>query len=63
MMNKILAIIPSAGTGERFAENMPKQYLDLDGKSVIEHSVQPFLDSNIISKIIILEDTNDTSRL
>jgi 2-C-methyl-D-erythritol 4-phosphate cytidylyltransferase len=58
-MNKILAIIPSAGTGERFAENMPKQYLDLDGKSVIEHSVQPFLDSNIISKIIIPIAPND----
>lgn len=59
MMNKILAIIPSAGTGERFAENMPKQYLDLDGKSVIEHSVQPFLDSNIVSKIIIPITPND----
>ena len=58
-MNNILAIVPSAGIGQRFDSDIPKQYQDLDGKSIIEHSIQPFIDSNLISKILIPVASND----
>ena len=58
-MNNLLAIVPSAGIGQRFDSDLPKQYQDLDGKSVIEHSIQPFIDSNLISKILIPVAPND----
>ena len=53
MKNKILAIIPAAGIGQRFGTDKPKQYEHLNGMTVIESAVKPFLDSNLISKIII----------
>jgi 2-C-methyl-D-erythritol 4-phosphate cytidylyltransferase/2-C-methyl-D-erythritol 2,4-cyclodiphosphate synthase len=59
MIANLLAIIPAAGIGERFDSSFPKQYSILDGKSVIELSVEPFLNSNLISKIIIPISSND----
>ena len=52
-MNNLLVIIAAAGTGKRFGSNVPKQYSKLDGRSVIERSVTPFIDSVNVSKIII----------
>ena len=59
MTNKLLAVIPAAGIGERFDSSLPKQYASLNGKSVIEHSVEPFLNSNLVSKIIIPISSDD----
>ncbi|MEO7773257.1 MAG: 2-C-methyl-D-erythritol 4-phosphate cytidylyltransferase [Steroidobacteraceae bacterium] len=36
--------MPAAGSGARFAAAVPKQYAQLEGRSVIEWSLQPFLD-------------------
>ena len=41
--NSLLVIIAAAGSGERFGGDIPKQYMQLNGKSVIENSVYPFL--------------------
>ena len=59
MSSKLLAIIPAAGIGERFNSKTPKQYMSLNGKSVIESSVKAFLDSDLIDKIIIPIAPND----
>lgn len=60
MKNKILAVIPAAGSSERFNSEELKQYADCGGRSVLEMAVSPFLDSEIISKVIICISTNDT---
>ena len=49
MNSKLLAIIPAAGIGERFDAKTPKQYVSLNGKSIIESSVKAFLDSDPVS--------------
>lgn len=36
---KILALVPAAGTGTRFGEAMPKQYLDIAGRPMIFHAL------------------------
>jgi 2-C-methyl-D-erythritol 4-phosphate cytidylyltransferase/2-C-methyl-D-erythritol 2,4-cyclodiphosphate synthase len=60
MKNRVLAIIPAAGIGERFKSNIPKQYEYLDGCSVIEKTLQPFIESELISKIIIPVSKSDS---
>jgi 2-C-methyl-D-erythritol 4-phosphate cytidylyltransferase len=35
-------IIPAAGSGRRFASNVPKQYAALGSSTVIEHALAPF---------------------
>jgi 2-C-methyl-D-erythritol 4-phosphate cytidylyltransferase len=39
----IYAIVPAAGSGQRFGGPIPKQYLPLSGMTVIEHSLQRLL--------------------
>ena len=36
-------IVPAAGVGKRFGGDIPKQYLDLAGKMVIEHTLERLL--------------------
>lgn len=40
---RIWAVVPAAGVGARMASDRPKQYLELQGKTVIEHSLQKLL--------------------
>jgi len=39
MKPRIWAILPAAGSGRRMASEIPKQYLQLAGRSVLEHSL------------------------
>ncbi len=37
------AVIPAAGLGRRMGSGLPKQYLELDGRPVIDHAVERML--------------------
>ncbi len=58
-MNNLLVIIAAAGVGKRFGSNIPKQYSKLNGKTVIERSVRPFIDSENVSKVILAISKDD----
>jgi 2-C-methyl-D-erythritol 4-phosphate cytidylyltransferase len=49
---KITAIIPAAGAGERFGEK--KQLKLLNGRPLIFHTIQPFINSELINEIIVV---------
>ncbi|MAR95472.1 MAG: 2-C-methyl-D-erythritol 2,4-cyclodiphosphate synthase [Gammaproteobacteria bacterium] len=57
--NSLLVIIAAAGIGKRYESNIPKQYIKLNGKSIIESAVRPFLDSSYVAKIIIAISKED----
>ena len=57
--NNILAIIAAAGIGQRFDDDLPKQYFKINGNSIIENAVKPFIDSKYISKIVIAISDED----
>ena len=58
-MNNLLVIIAAAGVGKRFGSNTPKQYSKINGKTVIERSVRPFIDSENVSKVILAISKDD----
>jgi 2-C-methyl-D-erythritol 4-phosphate cytidylyltransferase len=41
-MNEAYAIIPAAGRGVRMGSGMPKQFLELDGKPILVHTLATF---------------------
>src|SRR5690242_13089413 len=48
-------VMPAAGVGRRFGENIPKQYADLHGRTVMEWSLAPFLyDSRCLGVVVVL---------
>ena len=57
---QVIAIVPAAGVGKRMKARCPKQYLDIHGKTVLEHTVNKLLLNECIDKVIVaLSDTDE----
>ncbi|MGC7590867.1 2-C-methyl-D-erythritol 4-phosphate cytidylyltransferase [Bisgaard Taxon 46] len=50
---KIIAVVPAAGIGSRMQADKPKQYLQIHGKSILEHTLSVLLTYPLIEKIIL----------
>lgn len=50
---RIWAVIPAAGTGSRMGADIPKQYLQLCGYTVLEHTLQRFCDHPDIEGVVV----------
>lgn len=57
---KYWLVIPAAGVGKRFGSSIPKQYLSLNGKSIIEQTLFKFLFYPKIEKIVLVIDSQDS---
>lgn len=55
------AVIPCAGSGKRMGAPVPKQYLKLGDKLVIEHSAEIFLNEPRIGKVIVVIAEDDAA--
>lgn len=51
-----IAVILSAGTGSRFGSNIPKQFINLAGKNIIEYTIAAFEQNDKIDEICIVAD-------
>lgn len=56
---KYWAIMPAAGIGSRMESTMPKQYLKLAGKTIIEHSIDAILRLANLELLIVCISEND----
>lgn len=50
---KVKVIIPASGSGERFGGKIPKQFLKIEGKEIIAHTLEKFNSIKLIDEIII----------
>ncbi len=57
--HKIWAIVPAAGIGKRMQSDIPKQYLLLNGRPVIEHTISALLQNKNISGLVVALQSND----
>ncbi len=55
----LYAVVPAAGIGTRMQADRPKQYLMLQGKTILEHTLQQLLRFSPIKKIILPVSQND----
>ncbi|MGG2399757.1 2-C-methyl-D-erythritol 4-phosphate cytidylyltransferase [Pseudomonas sp. SH1-B] len=46
-------VIPAAGIGSRMAADRPKQYLQVAGLSILEHTLQRFLDHPALRGVVV----------
>ena len=53
-MDRTIVVILAGGKGERFENNLPKQFIKLAGKSIIEYTIEAFNRHLLIDKIIIV---------
>lgn len=57
-MRKNIAVILAGGSGERLGSDLPKQFLKVAGRSVLEHTVAVFHHHNEIDEIAIVIHPN-----
>jgi len=55
----IWAIVPAAGIGKRMQSDIPKQYLSLNGRPVLEHTINTLLKNKNISGLVIALQPDD----
>ncbi len=58
---KLWVIIPAAGSGQRCGKAIAKQYLEFHNKTIIEHSISPFLRVDAVTEIVVALSENDST--
>ncbi|MCX7096706.1 MAG: 2-C-methyl-D-erythritol 4-phosphate cytidylyltransferase [Methylococcales bacterium] len=56
---KFWAVVPAAGVGKRMNADRPKQYLELAGKTVIEHTLLRLLSAEVFAAIAVAISSED----
>ena len=59
MINPFVVILPCAGSGSRLNSDIPKQYLRINGKIILQYSIDLFLSFNECLKIVIAISESD----
>lgn len=54
-------LIPAAGNATRMGQEIPKPYLKINGKTILRHTIEKFININGLQSIVIIinEDHND----
>jgi 2-C-methyl-D-erythritol 4-phosphate cytidylyltransferase len=52
-MSGVAVIIPAAGSGTRFGGDLPKQFLELAGKPIVQHVIERFLLDDRVDHVIV----------
>ncbi|MBW3694108.1 2-C-methyl-D-erythritol 4-phosphate cytidylyltransferase [Vibrio sp. T187] len=58
-LQKVVAIVPAAGVGSRMKADRPKQYLSIQSKTILEHTVEKLLAHPSIEKVIVAVSDGD----
>lgn len=52
--SKVFAVILAAGSGERLGERIPKQFIRIAGKTLMEHTIKAFEKARGVDEIILV---------
>ncbi|MBK68950.1 MAG: 2-C-methyl-D-erythritol 4-phosphate cytidylyltransferase [Legionellales bacterium] len=57
--NRLWVVIPAAGIGKRMGVDIPKQYITVCDKAIIEHTVEKFTSRNDLQGILVALSNSD----
>lgn len=60
MMRRNIALIPAAGVGARFGAGKPKQYVEINGKTVLQYAIEIFEQHPRIDLIAVILSPEDS---
>ena len=52
-MSDTVAVVPAAGSGERLGIGIPKAFVELGGRTMLEHAVDGLLASGVIKRVVV----------
>jgi len=56
---RLWAVIPAAGIGTRMQSSLPKQYLTLNGRTVLDQTIKRLLDTRLFHKVVVALHADD----
>ncbi|AXT38044.1 2-C-methyl-D-erythritol 4-phosphate cytidylyltransferase [Alteromonas sp. BL110] len=56
---RVVAVIPAAGVGSRMKADRPKQYLTLNGKTILEHTIDALLTHPLVNEVVVAISPGD----
>lgn len=59
-INNIWAVVPAAGIGQRMRLSQPKQYLNIAGKAILQHSLDALMSVPSVEYAVVALAQNDT---
>lgn len=59
MNGAVYAVVPAAGAGKRMGSTTPKQYLEIAGRSVLEHTLWRLAGHALIRKVVVAISAGD----
>ena len=58
-MKRLWAVVPAAGTGRRLGGDIPKQYREVAGAPLLEHTLRALLQSRDVRGVVVAMDPAD----
>ena len=58
-LTPVWVVIPAAGSGQRMQSELPKQYLKIHNKTLIEHTLDCFLEHDQVAGVIVVLSASD----
>ena len=55
-MNSLWAVVPAAGSGRRLGGDIPKQYREIAGAPLLEHTLRALLGSADVRGVVVALD-------
>jgi 2-C-methyl-D-erythritol 4-phosphate cytidylyltransferase len=52
-VSKTVAVVTAAGSGERLGTGIPKAFVELGGRTMLEHAVDGLLGSGVIGRVVV----------
>jgi 2-C-methyl-D-erythritol 4-phosphate cytidylyltransferase len=59
MTTRLWAVLPAAGVGRRMGSTVPKQYLELADRTVIEHTLELFVSHDRLAGVVVALGVED----
>ena len=59
LLEPVWVVIPAAGVGKRMQLEYPKQYLKIHGKSLLEHTLDCFIENDQIAGVVLVMNADD----
>lgn len=56
----VWVVIPAAGVGSRMGTDIPKQYLRIRSKTILEHTISRFLALDSVAGVLVMVGVDDT---
>lgn len=62
-MDKVAAVIVAGGSGRRMGMNIKKQFIELEGKAILAHTIEAFNKCKVIDEIVVVVGKEDIDKV